>query len=110
LELPPKVVPSSNGSTQSPQSSRFTYTEDLPAITTASTTSTANGHISAPSMATDFFSEFGGISSLKKQPMNGRPKVQVRLNPLPVIMDCVLPTQIHFNWFSLPYLAIVYMP
>lgn len=70
--LPASVIPA-----QPYPSSRFIYTEEsLPATNGTKTGTTANGHISAPA-AVDFFSEFGGLSSLKKQPMNGRPKAQI---------------------------------
>ncbi|KAI5063388.1 hypothetical protein GOP47_0021935 [Adiantum capillus-veneris] len=78
MEPPPEsAVPSaSNGATQPLQSSRFIYTEDSLPVSNG-LKSTSNGHISAPSSAADFFSEFGGLSSIKKQPVNGRPKAQI---------------------------------
>eukprot|EP00250_Pteridium_aquilinum_P013706 c21519_g2_i1 orf=401-1654(-) len=80
MEPPQEVAapPTSTSAPQPFQSSRFIYTEDsLPATNGTKTAPTANGHISAPSGAADFFSEFGGIASMKKQPVNGRPKAQV---------------------------------
>lgn len=80
VEPPPEAAapPASTHATQPFQSSRFIYTEDsLPASNGIKAAPTSNGHISAPSGAVDFFSEFGGLSSFKKQPANGRPKAQI---------------------------------
>lgn len=80
VEPPPEAAapPASTPAAQPFQSSRFIYTEDsLPASNGIKAAPTSNGHISAPSGAADFFSEFGGLSSFKKQPANGRPKAQV---------------------------------
>ncbi|MCO5580708.1 hypothetical protein L7F22_034578 [Adiantum nelumboides] len=79
MEPPPEATapPASNGAAQPFQSSRFIYTDDsLPVSNGLKTAPTPNGHISAPSGAADFFSEFGGLSSIKKQPVNGRPKIE----------------------------------
>ncbi|KAL3677197.1 hypothetical protein R1sor_027145 [Riccia sorocarpa] len=76
VEPPPEPVASSTNSvTQSaPRASRFVYTDDQP----SDTSSSATGHVSAPSTGGDFFTEFGSSSDHRRQTSSSsRGKVNV---------------------------------
>ncbi|BBN19144.1 ADP-ribosylation factor GTPase-activating protein 2/3 [Marchantia polymorpha subsp. ruderalis] len=76
VEPPPEpVVSSTNSVVQSaPRASRFVYTDDQ----VSNTSSSATGHVSAPSTAGDFFNEFGSNSDNRRQTgSSSRAKVQI---------------------------------
>ncbi|KAH7445906.1 hypothetical protein KP509_01G027900 [Ceratopteris richardii] len=79
VEPPPEApAVSAPPGSQSLPSSRFLYMEDtVPSSNGTKAAPVSNGHVLAPTTATDFFSEFGGLSSIKKQAANGRPKAQI---------------------------------